>query len=291
MTLYYDSCFGLGYSVEVVARANLKMMVLKQILGSEESGRAILRKGRQAAPTVKEGLLYKLKGMIGVGKVWAQKYFVLNGDALYYSNNKEFSHTAKKICMVNVSIRAVERETKRKFSIAIFDSDKRAVCVLAADSEKSLNDWLGALTLVKDALSSVDVDSINFREGLMKSESSTECLGGSKIPTRELVMLGSVPDTASQKTTSAKPSAPHLSQLWNGVIPNYVLPENQIARLDVAKSGHDTFQVDSHALDKSLTALIKMGYSQDCSMQALKRCGGRLDEAVLMLSRRSGAPI
>jgi hypothetical protein len=236
--------------------------------------------------------------VFGVGKVWTKKFFNLNGDALYYSQNKGFSHTAKKICMVNVTIRQVEIETKRQYSFAIFDSEKNPVCVLAADTEQDATSWICALNRVKDALRPLDFKTLSLSDfqtkdgsfGLSPEAGERQPLALMQNPVNATFAKQSEsppdPSTASASTPNrSKSSAAHLSQVWTSVIPNHVPARNQP---DFSIDDRSAKARDEH-IKKKVAALVKMGYPQADGIEALDICNGSLDEAVIRLARRSSS--
>jgi hypothetical protein len=192
---------------------------------------------RQKAPVVKEGALDKLKGFIGVGKVWTQQYFILQCDALYFCSNKDFSHKSKKVCMVDVVIDLAEKQTRRQYSFAIYDGSMHSLCIMAAENELIMHDWIAALNRVRLSLRPVDLVKCNVghlppitlsgndvvSSTVLQLPSERYCQAKSSsqtLPHRLLTSSLDGSNLADPTLMQSKPQepAPELTQIWKSVV-------------------------------------------------------------------------
>ena len=273
--------------------------------------------------------MHKLKGIIGVGKVWAQRHFVLQSDALYYSKCREFSHASKKkVCLVDVFVEKVENQTRRQHSFAICNADMRPVCVMATDDEESMIEWISALNRVKDSLIEKSiVDEVPTSERAVPSiapQAPPEAaVLNHAIPARRRapppqlaqVWSSAIPSTAPCSAAAAaggcsssgsklngldvlaisnrragppadpqKPPAPGRSTPGptRSAAPS---PSESLRIADPSPSGSQ-IRVADPSRSKQLGALARMGFAGADAARALDECGGRLDDAVVRLTRR-----
>lgn len=300
------------------------MKVWKNLFGTDAADQRRI-KSRQKAPVVKEGALDKLKGLIGVGKVWTRQHFILQCDALYYCPNKDFSHTSKKVCMVDVVIDFAENGTKRQYSFAIYDKAMRScLCVMAAENEQTMHDWIAALNHVRVSLQPVDlVKSVKSNSG--HSPPNTLCgqeavcckfptvdlgqaarTGADALSKRHLTvtMDGSDSRIPNQMSSKSQILAPELTRIWNSVVSTSTFGEAQCSRLTeesgLEKRGEffmdvvprhnlrivSVLESDADDCTESVKALVLMGFDRRDGAAALIDCEGRLEDAVILLSRR-----
>jgi hypothetical protein len=303
-------------------------------------------KSRQKAPVVKEGALDKLKGFVGVGKVWTKQYFILQSDALYFCANKDFSHASKKVCMVDVIIEFAEKKTKRQYSFAIFDREMHSLCVMAAENEQTMHDWIAALNRVRLSLQPNDLGKFN----ILHSTPNTLCAHevevsrkpmdkppvhaiptGTESPsTRHLTFAMVESDLPNPISIQSMPTlAPELTQIWKSVVSTSTsgistgldvkLHNTSCDNVQCRADGGGTRQIFAHlkiddvskqsykdcsrkedalqgqsgeylssgnANSKDVKSLVQMGFDCRDGAAALIECGGRLEDAVILLSRR-----
>jgi hypothetical protein len=146
--------------------------------------------------------------------------------------------------MTNVSIRTIDNtdlKANHKNSFGIFDLQNHGVCIMAADSEETMQDWVLALTRVKHHLDSID--KIHEISPEVHGDISSASRFSEKLFNPDHDVLQLCPQKRSvDRGKAEEPSARHISDTDQHLRPTTAPELCQVWNLTELRSSQSSFR-------------------------------------------------